>query len=436
MKTELGARAVTLLLLVLTMGVSTTFWLLAGGLRFLAEHTVLGGPRAADVESEAIDGEAPSIPTAADVAVIIAAHNEALVISDTIRSALQLVPAGSIHVISDGSSDDTAQVARDAGVEVLELNPNRGKAGALVAGIEHFELDSRYQVVLLLDADTRLSADYLETGLPSFRDPEVVAVAGRVSTIEDPQPSTLIGRFLVAYRERLYVIVQLMLKYGQASKRINAISIIPGFASMYRANILPQIDITAPDLVIEDFNMTFEIHDKQLGRIAFHPQSAVAYTQDPDRFPDYVKQVNRWTLGFWQTVRRHHFRARTFWVALGFHILELITSSVMLILLVPVFLLSLGAGLLVESMAAPDGFLVWLSHVLRPQDVLLGVILPDYILTVVTALILRRPRYLLFGIAFPVMRVVDAWICLRALPRARYSRSTGVWTSPARRASS
>ena len=123
-------------------------------------------------------------------------------------------------------------------------------------------------------------------------------------------------------------------------------------------------------------------------------------------------------------------------MALGFHIVELITSSVMLILLVPVFLLSLGAGLLAESMPAPDESLVWLSHVLRPQDVLLGVILPDYILTVVTALILKRPRYLLFGIAFPLMRVVDAWICLRALPRARHSRSTGVWTSPARRASS
>ena len=433
----------TVLLLVLTLGVSTTFWLIVGGLRFLAEHTFLGGPSAAiPAETDAPHGAhaarvgRDTIPTPAQVAVIVAAHNEALVIGDTIRSAVALVPLENIHVISDGSSDNTAEVARDAGAQVLELTPNRGKAGALVAGIEHFELGTRFDVVLLLDADTRLSPNYLTTGLPSFADQTVVAVAGRVSTMERPHPSTLLGRFLVAYRERLYVIVQLMLKYGQAAKRVNAISIVPGFASMYRANVLSKIDIGAPGLVIEDFNMTFEIHDKQLGRIAFHPQSAVAYTQDPDQLPEYVKQVNRWTLGFWQTVRRHHFRARTFWVALGLHIVELITSSVMLILVIPLLLLTLIAGIAADAAANPSDALVWFSHVLKPEHVLIGVILPDYILTAATALILKRPSYLLFGIFFPIMRVIDAWICLRSLPRAWYARSSGVWTSPARRASS
>lgn len=431
----------TFLLLVLTLGISTTFWLVVGGLRFLAEHTFLGRLSATPArETDAVHGahsalaDSGTIPLPDEVAVIVAAHNEALVIGDTIRSAVALVPLENIHVISDGSSDDTAAVAREAGAQVLELNPNRGKAGALVAGIEHFDLGTRFQVVLLLDADTRLSSNYLTTGLPSFADPTVVAVAGRVSTMERPHPSTTLGRFLVAYRERLYVIVQLMLKYGQAAKRVNAISIVPGFASMYRASVLSKIDIGAPGLVIEDFNMTFEIHDKQLGRIAFHPQSAVAYTQDPDRLPDYVKQVNRWTLGFWQTVRRHHFHARTFWVALGLHIVELVTSSVMLIVLVPLLLLSFVAGILADVSANPTESLVWLANVLRPEHVLVGVILPDYILTVVTAMILKRPIYLVFGLAFPLMRVIDAWICMRSLTRASYARSSGVWTSPARRA--
>ena len=156
---------------------------------------------------------------------------------------------------------------------------------------------------MLLDADTRPNPDYLETGLPLFLDPEVVAVAGRAKSIMTPPAPTVLGRFLVAHRERLYIVVQLLLKYGQAARGANVVSIVPGFASMYRTSALAKIKVLAPGLVIEDFNMTFEIHAKKLGRIAFHPSAAVAYTQDPDNLQDYTRQVRRWILGFWQTVR-------------------------------------------------------------------------------------------------------------------------------------
>jgi len=156
------------------------------------------------------------------VAVVVAAHNEALVIAGTIRAASRLVDTKNIHVVSDGSTDDTASVAVTAGAHVLELNPNRGKAGALAAGIEHFQLCRRFEVVLLLDADTHLAPDYLTTGLPLFNDPDVVAVAGRARTIDKPPASSRFGRFLVAYRERLYLIVQLLLKFGQAARWANA----------------------------------------------------------------------------------------------------------------------------------------------------------------------------------------------------------------------
>ena len=60
---------------------------------------------------------------------------------------------------------------------------------------------------------------------------------------------------------------------------------------MYRVDVLDQIDIAAPGLVIEDFNMTFEVHAKKLGRIAFRPDVAVAYTQDPDTWDDCTKMA-------------------------------------------------------------------------------------------------------------------------------------------------
>ena len=274
------------------------------------------------------------------VAVLVAAHNEALVINETIRAASRLVPRRNIHVVSDMSTDNTAQLARAAGVKVLELDPNRGKAGALAAGIVHFDLCRRFKVVMLLDADTRPTEDYLRTGLPLFSDPTVVAVAGRAKSIMDPPSPTAMGRFLVAYRERLYIVVQLLLKYGQAARGANVVSIVPGFASMYRTSALQEIDVVAPGLVIEDFNMTFEIHARKLGRIAFHPSAAVAYTQDPDRLQDYMKQVRRWILGFWQTVRRHRKQTGRFWLVLATYIFELLMSCVFFVLLLPVFLVS------------------------------------------------------------------------------------------------
>lgn len=415
----------TVLLLVLMLGIGTTFWALIGLGRLLAERRRRG--------KHVLPPDRDALFVPEDVAIIIAAHNEGLVIAETIQAAAALVPIRNIHVISDGSSDGTAEAARATGAKVLELNPNRGKAGALAAGIENFELGKHFQVVLLLDADTHLSPNYMTTGLPLFQDPQVVAVAGRVSTIAYPESPTLIGRFLVAYRERLYVLVQLLLKYGQAARRANVISIVPGFASMYRAGVLSHIDISAPGLVIEDFNMTFEVHAKKLGRIAFHPSAAVAYTQDPDNLHDYIKQVRRWTLGFWQTVRRHPFQARRFWTALTFYLMELLTSSLMLVLVLPVFLISLGSDLVVNITADHTGAVAWIAGLVRPQDVLLGVLVPDYVLTFLTALLLGRPRYLLLGLAFPLMRIVDAWICLAMLPRAWSTRSSGAWISPARR---
>jgi poly-beta-1,6-N-acetyl-D-glucosamine synthase len=328
-----------------------------------------------------------------------------------------------------------------AGVNVLELEPNRGKAGALAEGIRQFGLCRRFQVVLLLDADTRPSPDYLVTGLPLFADPGVAAVAGRARSLVRPHPPSWMGRFLVAYRERLYVVVQTMLKYGQAARGANVVSIVPGFASMYRTTALPQIDIVAKGLVIEDFNMTFELHARQLGRIAFHPAAAVAYTQDPDTLPDYIRQVRRWTLGFWQTVRRHKTLPAAFRTVLLVHIFELFSSGLLLLLLLPGLALSLAAGWVVQiavaaGAAAADPAiqsLAWVSGVLPAEDVLLGVVLPDFLLTVMAAVASRRPVYLLFGLAFPLVRILDSAICLSQLPKAWLAQSTGVWKSPGRR---
>lgn len=352
------------------------------------------------------------------VAVLIAAHNEEAVIGQTINRVTRLVPARQVFVVSDASTDRTVEIVRAGGAQVLELAASHGKAGALVAGLRHFDLTGEFLVVLILDADTVPSEDYLRTGLPLFDDPRVAAVAGRACT-RWSSTGRLTGRMLLAHRERLYVVFQTLLKFGQAARSTNAVTIVPGFASMYRADVLDQLDIAAPGLAVEDYNMTFEVHVKRLGRIAFQPWSARAYTQDPVLFRDYARQVRRWNLGFWQTLRRHRPRLEVFWAAVAIYAAEVLMSSVLVILLVVYSVLALLFALPGESLLLPAWF---------------ALLMIDAVTSVYAAALSRRPGLVLFIPAFTVLRIVDAVLCLRALRQAlSHTASTGVWRSPARR---
>jgi cellulose synthase/poly-beta-1,6-N-acetylglucosamine synthase-like glycosyltransferase len=412
------------LVAVLVLGANTLFWTVVG----------IGRLAAGLVRPHRQQSAAGQRFGAENVAVIIPAHNEEAVLYDSLMAASALLPLSQIHVVSDGSTDRTVEIAESFGVLVLDLNPNRGKAGALAAAIEHFNLARRFKVVLLLDADTRLSPDYLRTGLPLFDKPDVVAVAGRVRCLLEPPPRTWNGRFLIGYRSRLYAGTQLLVKFGQAAKWANVVSIVPGFASMYRTDILHRINITAPGLVIEDFNMTFELHAKNLGRIAFHPNAAVAFTEDPDTWHDYMNQIRRWTLGYWQTVRRHGLHIGRFWTALTLQIAELISSSIMLLTMLASMLFAVYSETLANRYGNPKVMGLEVIGTLAPRYVLFGFLLPDLALTVFAAIVLRRPGLLLLAPLFPFMRIVEAYVCLRAIPRsALRTRSNGRWISPTRR---
>src|SRR5690606_6808837 len=333
-----GRMTAFVVTMIVVVGVNTLLWVGAGLVRLAAAR--LGGrPR----------HRGGRIPRPDEVAIVIAAHNEALVIEATIRSAARQVPVENVFVACDGCTDDTVAIARACGATALDIHPNRGKAGAIRAIVEELALADRFEVLLLLDADSQLHDDYLVSGLPAFADPEVVAVAGRATTILDPPPATVLGRILVAYRERLYLSVQYLQKFGQAARLLNAVTIVPGFASMYRTRVLADIEIDAPGLAIEDYNMTFEVHAKRLGRIAFRPDAAIALTQDPDNLRDYRQQMRRWSLGFWPPVRRHGLHAGRFWALLAISIAELVTSSVFMVLVVPIVLVSVAAAVLAAS---------------------------------------------------------------------------------------
>lgn len=99
--------------------------------------------------------------------IVVPAHDEAEVIERTVRSLLQLDwprDAFRVLVIADNCSDATASLARACGASVLERHDTsrRGKGYALEFAFERCRRDGFAEAVVVVDADSEVSANLLE----------------------------------------------------------------------------------------------------------------------------------------------------------------------------------------------------------------------------------------------------------------------------------
>jgi cellulose synthase/poly-beta-1,6-N-acetylglucosamine synthase-like glycosyltransferase len=96
--------------------------------------------------------------------VLVPAHNEATIIPRTIRSiAPQLGSIDRLVVIADNCTDETADVARREGAEVIVRTDSRrrGKGFALDYGVRHLE-NSAPDIVIIIDADCLVAPDAID----------------------------------------------------------------------------------------------------------------------------------------------------------------------------------------------------------------------------------------------------------------------------------
>lgn len=84
------------------------------------------------------------------VTAIVPAYNEADIVRQTVSSLLSSGSVRRVILADDGSTDDTAELARQAGAEVLSCR-HLGKGGAVNAALDG--MGERPRVLLLADAD-------------------------------------------------------------------------------------------------------------------------------------------------------------------------------------------------------------------------------------------------------------------------------------------
>ncbi len=112
-------------------------------------------------------------PTTA-VLALIPAYNEAARISPVIAGTLPQLP---VLVVDDGSRDDTAVIAENAGASVICQQPNQGKGQALKAGFR-WALERNYTAVITLDADGQHNPAEIATFLDCYRDTAADLIIG------------------------------------------------------------------------------------------------------------------------------------------------------------------------------------------------------------------------------------------------------------------
>lgn len=229
------------------------------------------------------------------VSVVVPAFNEAETIEATLAALLrQDPPPFEIIVVNDGSSDATAELARQrlAGVaraRVIELPLNCGKAEALNAGIR----SAGGAFIATIDADTLLLPGALSAALAAL----LVRDAGGVAFYLDvANADTILGQL----QRQEYVSALNFERAGQDT--IGAISILPGAASLYRRELLIAHPFSGRTRT-EDADLTLTLSARGI-RAALAPE-AMATTLVPATVAGLYAQRVRWTAGHLQCCRTH-----------------------------------------------------------------------------------------------------------------------------------
>lgn len=110
------------------------------------------------------------------VLAVIPCYNEESSIGSVVLKAKRYVDE--ILVIDDGSSDDTARVAKEAGAVVVSHEVNKGKSAGIKTGFK-YAIDNNFDYVVTLDGDGQHNADEIPVLLSKILNSEMDIALGK-----------------------------------------------------------------------------------------------------------------------------------------------------------------------------------------------------------------------------------------------------------------
>ncbi len=232
---------------------------------------------------------------------LIAARNESSVIAQLIDSIRQQdYPAELVHifVIADNCTDDTAQVARDAGAVVYErFNQEQvGKGYALDFGLKSIERDfgeENIEGFFVFDADNLLSKNYISKMNAIFDEGYSVVTSYRNSKNYGTNWLTA-GYSLWFLRESKYLNNSRMLMDTNCA--------VSGTGFLVNADVFKENDGWHYTLLTEDieFSVDCAVAGRKIGYV-----EAEFYDEQPITFKQSWIQRMRWAKGFYQVFGKY-----------------------------------------------------------------------------------------------------------------------------------
>jgi biofilm PGA synthesis N-glycosyltransferase PgaC len=353
-------------------------------------------------------------------AVLIACKNGEATIGNTVRSA---VGQADVYVVSDGSTDRTAQVAAAAGAIVLSTRASGGKPAALRAANRRFGLSTRYRYVAVLDDDTTIEPDYvakLEAKMDA--DERIAAASGRIDSYWDHERR---WNPFIAMRAFMYWSYQVTIKRGQNALKV--VNVICGANTIFRAEVFGDLIEDEVPYAIDDMYWLAEIIRRRIGRVEY-VHAARSWTIDPHTFGDWYRQTLRWSWAQFQSVRGHRLGRpleRSRGSRLGFRVSWFDVAYLAL-------LIDWAPYMLEPLLIVPAVY--FLSGWIDPIWLLIFYLGTSIAWTGIAAAALRKPRLLVLA---PVLLVLDLvyrvtmlHACVKAIlvPRS----ATCKWDSPER----
>lgn len=279
-------------------------------------------------------GEEPSI------IVLLPAHNEETTLPGTLAALQrQSRQPDRVIVVADNCQDATEDVARSLGAEVVRTRNNaERKAGALNQVLVELlpTLRSR-DIVLIADADTQLSPQFLESGLAAMSaDPGIDAVGG---LFYGEGGSGLVGQF----QRNEYLRYQLQVK-----QRRGRVFVLTGTASMFRAEALADVaqargtlipgrrgDVYDASAITEDNELTLAL--KTLGCRMTSPAACVVETEIMPDWRALWVQRKRWQRGALENLGSYGITTATvrYWgqqFGIAYGVIALVTAYLLVVL--------------------------------------------------------------------------------------------------------
>jgi len=236
------------------------------------------------------------------VTILIPARNEERVVGRLLQRITELsYPKDKLQivVIDDGSTDHTGGIVDEFSkmysfIKVVHRSPKdggKGKSDALNEGLKH----ASGEIVLCFDADYSPQLDIVEKLVAYFIDPEVGAVQGRVTVLNES--ASLVSRLVALERIGGYRVDQL------ARDDLRLVPQYGGTVGGFRRSLLESLGGWDSNVLAEDTDLTFRV--VLAGYRVRYVNEAECYEEAVEDWRAYWCQRSRWAKGHMQCFFKH-----------------------------------------------------------------------------------------------------------------------------------